>query len=229
MIHKIMLFLSSIFRRGRAKHIKKIIDGLHKEKSCGPNRPLTIIDVGGAAHYWDNVDLNYLKTRNVKITLVNLGEVPENIVSDIFTYVSASGCDLSLYDDNSFDFAHSNSVIEHVGDWAEIRKFAIEMRRIAPTYYMQTPYFWFPIDPHFYLMPFFHWYPKQIRTWFLQHLPTKPNGFVKDYNQANIAVDSVNLLDGKQVRYLYNDGKLSYERILLIFPKSIITTNYHAK
>ncbi len=225
MIHKTMLYFSSVFRKGRAKHIKHIIDGLYNSSYYNAEKQIKIIDIGGAAHYWENIGLEYLRLRNVHITLVNLGDVPDS-ASDIFTYVSASGCDLSLYGDNSFDLAHSNSVIEHVGDWSEITKFASEMRRVAPYYFMQTPYFWFPIDPHYYLMPFFHWYPRQIRVWLLQHMPTRAIGRIKDFHEANLSVDSVNLLDGKQTRYLYNDGKLSYERILLFFPKSIITSNY---
>ena len=226
MIHKIMIYFSKKFRKRRAQKLKHIIDGIYEKGNHGSQNPLTIIDIGGEEPYWNNLGVEYLRSRNVKITLVNIGDVPENEAPDIFSNSFASGCNLSLYDENEFDLAHSNSVIEHVGDWREITKFANEMRRVAPTYYMQTPYFWFPIDPHFYLLPFFHWYPKQIRIWLMRNIGVKAGGRVRDYHRANIAVDSVNLIDATQTRYLYSDGKLSYERILLFLPKSLVIDNY---
>ena len=37
-----------------------------------------------------------------------------------------------------------------------MRAFAAETKRLADNYYIQTPYFWFPIDPHYYRIPLFH-------------------------------------------------------------------------
>src|SRR3546814_10323990 len=64
----------------------------------------------------------------------------------------------------SFDIAHSNSVIEHVITWDNMKNFARETRRVAAWHYVQTPYFWFPVDPHFYKLPFYHWLPRPLRA-----------------------------------------------------------------
>lgn len=63
--------------------------------------------------------------------------------------------------DGEFDLAYCSSVIEHVapGDRAA---FAAELRRVARGWYVQTPAFSFPIEPHA-LLPFAHWLPLAIR------------------------------------------------------------------
>lgn len=50
-------------------------------------------------------------------------------------------------------------MIEHLGSFECQQAFADEIRRVAPRYYVQTPYKWFVVEPHF-LCLFIHWLPK---------------------------------------------------------------------
>ena len=63
--------------------------------------------------------------------------------------------------DGEFDLAYCSSVIEHVapGDRAA---FARELRRVARGWYVQTPAFSFPVEPHA-LLPVAHWLPPRLR------------------------------------------------------------------
>ena len=63
--------------------------------------------------------------------------------------------------DGEFDLAYCSSVIEHV-EPAQRPAFARELRRVARGWYVQTPAFSFPVEPHA-LLPFAHWLPTALR------------------------------------------------------------------
>lgn len=63
--------------------------------------------------------------------------------------------------DAQFDLVYCSSVIEHVAP-ARRARFASELRRVGRGWYVQTPAFSFPIEPHA-LLPFAHWLPVALR------------------------------------------------------------------
>jgi SAM-dependent methyltransferase len=63
--------------------------------------------------------------------------------------------------DNEFDLVYCSSVIEHVPP-ARRAAFAAELRRVGRGWFVQTPAFSFPIEPHA-LLPFAHWLPVSLR------------------------------------------------------------------
>ena len=73
--------------------------------------------------------------------------------------VTADGTELP-FEDDAFDVAFSNAVIEHVGGEEEQRQFVAELCRVAPRVFLSTPNRWFPIETHT-LVPFAHWFPRQ--------------------------------------------------------------------
>ena len=76
-------------------------------------------------------------------------------------FVLADVLDGLPFADGEFDLAHCSSVIEHVAPAAR-PAFAAELRRVARGWYVQTPAFSFPIEPHA-LLPFAHWLPVALR------------------------------------------------------------------
>jgi len=192
--------LVSRFRRARSRRIVALIEAIHAEKGA-----VSIIDLGGEANYWRLFDLDLLQRSNVHITLVNPGGVDDVWDDDLFSVVDADATHLPQYADNSFDLVHSNSVIEHVGDWVHMEAFAHECRRLAPRYYVQTPYFWFPVEPHFSSL-FFHWKSEQSRA---RSLMKRPHGFSQkapDIGMAMRDVQHARLLDKAQFHFLYPDA-----------------------
>src|SRR5580692_11144052 len=60
-----------------------------------------------------------------------------------------------------FDLVYCSSVIEHVPRERRAA-FAAEMRRVGRGWYVQTPAWSFPLEPHA-LLPFAHWLPPRLR------------------------------------------------------------------
>jgi SAM-dependent methyltransferase len=80
-------------------------------------------------------------------------------------FVRADARDLP-FADGEFDIAHSNSLIEHVGDRRDRERVAAELRRVGRRYFVQTPNRGFPVEPHS-LLPLVHWLPRRVgrRLW----------------------------------------------------------------
>ena len=174
--------LSSRLRRHRAEGLKALIALVAKERGR-----VEILDMGGTVNYWVNIGLDYLEAMNARVTIVNLTETligVDGVSSSIIKCEIGDACNLSNYQDNQFDLSHSNSVIEHVGTWVNMKKFAAEARRLAPFYYVQTPYFWFPVDPHYYKMPLFHWLPRPTRARLLNSMPIAHVGKIEGVDMA---------------------------------------------
>lgn len=177
---------------------------------------VAILDVGGKTQYWNSIPGDFLKKHNVIITILNLpcDLVPEE--SEIFRYVAGDACDMPEYADDSFDIAHSNSVIEHVGNWGRITAFANETRRVAPNLFMQTPYFWFPVEPHF-IKLFHHWLPRPWRARMWMWFKMGQRGQASDIDQAMIRLDDEPyLLDLTMYRFLFPDCTIIKERLLFL-------------
>lgn len=212
---------SELMRRRRDVKLLKLID------SINGGRRLSILDLGGTKKYWERIGVDYFRRREIKITVLNYreSEISDNLSdSDIFSFVVGDACNLA-YENNSFDLVHSNSVIEHVQNWHNMKLFARETRRLAIKYYVQTPYYWFPIDPHFYKVPLFHWLPYPIRRSLLMNLPIAHAGRIPNVDMAQQVLEGAQLLDARQFKFLFPDSHTTYERVFGM-PKSLIAIRY---
>ncbi|HAR63016.1 MAG: class I SAM-dependent methyltransferase [Candidatus Margulisiibacteriota bacterium] len=207
--------LGSKLRTSRMQHLLPLIETVYAK-----NGSVAIIDIGGTKTFWNILPKEKLDSYNIKITVVNLAGSNCSADDNHFTFVDGDGCNLSGFDNNSFDIAHSNSVIEHVGDWKQMRKFAQEILRLAPITYIQTPFFWFPIEPHF-MTPFFHWLPRPVRialclTFGLGHFNRALN-----IDEAVAKVDCIELLDYRLFQELFPKLSIKKEKVLFL-TKSLI-------
>jgi Methyltransferase domain len=170
-----------------------------------------IIDVGGYEMNW------HLIKETPQVLLVNLEA--EEWEKGRFRKTQGDGRKL-CFATNSFDIAYSNSVIEHVGGLEAQIAFASEIRRIAHKYYVQVPYRWFWIEPHFGSL-FLHYLPrslfrKLVRYFTVWGLVTKPS-----QNQVDELLDYIRFLDRRELKSLFPDAEIHEERFLG-FVKSLI-------
>src|SRR3546814_12721774 len=94
-----------------------------------------------------------------------------------------------------------------------MKMMAAEVRRLAPVYYLQTPDFAFPLEPHFRTVAF-HWLPEQARAALIQR---RGFGFRKkaaSVEEAVTNIQSVNLLTKGQMKALFGDAIIFHERLL---------------
>lgn len=194
---------SNRFRLQRFTRIRRIIEEVVADKDV-----CRILDVGGTPGYWESYGQG-LDWDRVQICTVNL-ELPRTLTPGIKSIVGDAR-DLKQFPDFHFDFVHSNSVIEHVGRWNDMAAMATEIRRLAPRYYVQTPYHWFPIEPHA-VFPFFHWMPI---SWRYRIVMNRAIGFwsrQSDLGKAMNTIEDAILLDKRQMRFLFPDAKIVGEK-----------------
>lgn len=141
----------------------------------------------------------------VRFTVVNLDAEPSDY--ERMEIRPGNACSMPEFTDNMFDIVHSNSVIEHVGQWAQTKAMAGEVRRLAPVYFVQTPNLWFPIEPH-YKLPFIHWLPPQLQAHALLARKKRYLPAGSTYAEAYDLTERVQLLSKRQMRLLFPDARL---------------------
>jgi len=208
----------SVGSRLRAKRIAPLRKMI--EEVSNKHGSVNVIDIGGTETYWHILPRQYLDDHNVSITIVNLPRTVMPKDHGPFKFVRGDGCDLAGFDAKSFDIAHSNSVVEHVGDWERMVRFATEVARVSQRYFVQTPNYWFPIEPHC-MTPFFHWLPTPLRIWLVLRFQLGHCDKATSIDEAVRLVESARLLNRAMFQELFKDAQVLTERLFWL-PKSLI-------
>ena len=175
---------------------------------------MTVVDLGGTADMWLRAPL-----RARRVHLVNLESHP----ADLPDWITAENADVTdprvAAGLGGYDLVFSNSTIEHVGGHSQRRRFVAAVGQLAPLHWIQTPYRYFPIEPHF-VAPGFQFLPlaaraRLVRRWPLTHSrPGTPQ-------EAMDAVIGIELLTRAEMRHLFPGSLLLAERVLGV-TKSLI-------
>lgn len=176
----------------------------------------TILDVGGSNQMWLGTGLE----RNV--TLLNLTSPKSGDINQGFKCIHGDALNMHMIEKNEFDIVFSNSVIEHVGSFENQKQFAKEIRRVGLSYWVQTPYKFFPIEPHF-LFPFFQFLPIHIQQfialkWKFSHFKQ----WDTTHDEILKRLSEIRLLTVKEFSSLFPSGDLYKEKSLGL-TKSLIT------
>jgi hypothetical protein len=199
--------LVSRLRRRRSQVLREIIEDV-----AATHGVCRVLAVGGEAGYWLHIfGADWLRSHGVEVTLLNhTDEYVGTPDPGLFSIVITDACHLP-YEDHSFDLVHSNSVIEHVGDWERQRAFAEEILWVGLHYYLQTPARCFPLEPHV-RFPWFQYLPSAARIWLFQHIALGSYPRVSR-EQAEAFDHELQLLTRRQLAALFPAGTLSRERL----------------
>jgi ubiquinone/menaquinone biosynthesis C-methylase UbiE len=192
-----------------------------EEMSRAKGLPLEVLDIGGSCIFW--LSIPEVARAKCHISLINLPGTYENLpaeearIRDTMTMLTGDARDLSRFADHAFDLVVCNSVIEHVGSWADMETAAGEANRVGRRGWVQVPAFEFPVEQHF-LLPVVHWFadPIQIRMLSLLHREFKQ----RSLHDQHMSVYYVRPLTRAQVRSLFPGAAVRSE--WFIFPKSHI-------
>ncbi|TDR88164.1 class I SAM-dependent methyltransferase [Enterovirga rhinocerotis] len=192
------------FRRRRFAAFLALVDDVLKEQDR-----VRVLDLGGGVSYWKGLEEAW-RDRPIEITLVNLAEEP--VPDARFVSLAGNACSLPEMADGSFDIVHSNSVIEHVGGWEQKRRMANEVRRLAPRYFVQTPNYWFPVEPHF-RTPAIHWMPRMWRRGLVMRRALGFYPKAQTLDEAHRILDDASLVDAREMAELFPEARIERERV----------------
>jgi hypothetical protein len=173
---------------------------------------MDVLDLGGTTTFWRRSPV-----RPRSVTVVNLDAPGEGL--PWVTPITGDACNApELLGGRTFDLVLSNSLIEHLGGHYQRATFAAVARSMAPHYAIQTPYRYFPIEPHW-LFPGQQFLPLSARVWLA---PRWPLGHTHGWPsaQARDEVMSTELLSLTDMRAYFPDARVIWERFMGL-PKSL--------
>lgn len=175
---------------------------------------MSVLDLGGTAENWVTAPV-----RPAHVVLVNLEHTGSDL--DWLTEVVGDACEPSReVAGRGYDLVYSNSLIEHVGGHYRRRMLADIVRREAPRHWVQTPYRYFPIEPHW-LCPGFQYLPLRARVALNEHWPLAWSRSAGQEGVGNVL--DVELLSRTEMRYYFPESDLSFENVAGV-PKSLIAS-----
>lgn len=166
---------------------------------------MDVVDLGGTLDYWLQAPVRPRSLCVVNLHGSELGDPPAWART-----VEADACTWSTL--GRYDLVVSNSLIEHVTGWERRLMLADQIHRLADHHWIQTPYRYFPIEPHW-ICPGLQHAPVPVRAWVSRWWPLMHTRAV-DWHTAVYNALEVDLLTRTEMRWLFPDSQIVSERWL---------------
>lgn len=174
---------------------------------------MSVLDLGGTPQFW-----RCAPVRPHRVTTVNLAACAAD--EPWIHHVQADACTLpDVLTAQAFDLVVSNSLLEHVGGHARRKDLAETIRQLSDSHWVQTPYRYFPIEPHW-LFPGLQFLPFEARVRATQHWPLGSR-HLGDRSCAIESVHEVELIGLTQMRSYFPQSTIWRERMMGL-TKSIV-------
>ena len=197
--------LGERLRRRRWRLVRQLVPDLAE---------LRVLDLGGTGDFWSKAPV-----QPAYVTVINLLEAHD---LDAPCVTSIEGDALradEILADEEFDLVFSNSLIEHLGGHTARRRFADVVATMAPRYLVQTPYRYYPVEPHW-MFPGFQFLPVSARSYIAPRWPLG-HTYGWDRRAATNEVLATDLLSVSEMREYFPSARISWERVAGL-PKSMI-------
>jgi hypothetical protein len=179
---------------------------------------MSVLDLGGYPSTWTRSPVHPRRVHVVNIEPLT-DDLPDWIEVD-----HGDACALPRHiAERRYDLVFSNSVIEHVGGHERRLRFAESVHLLAPEHWVQTPYRYFPVEPHW-IAPGMQFLPVRMRAtvarrWPLAHVRSA------NLHDALTGVLWTELVDRSQMRYYFPESTLRSERLFGL-TKSLIAVRH---
>lgn len=170
-------------------------------------RPLRILDVGGTNAFWEN--RGWHRRSDVEVLTLNVTAEEQRHAN--IRPLSGDARNLAQFGDRSLDVVFSNSVIEHLFTFEDQRRMASEIQRVGKAFWVQTPNYWFPMEPHFHFIGW-QWLPLAVRVSILRRRACGWRGPCPDPLMARRLVEEIRLLTRKEFQELFPGANIVAER-----------------
>lgn len=129
---------------------------------------MRVLDLGGDLATWQEAPV-----RPRHVTSLNL-DARHQLESDWFLGLTGDACaPPERLMDRTYDLAFSNSLLEHVGGHAKRKQLAEVILDVAPQFWVQTPYRYFPVEPHW-MVPGMQFLPLAAQAFISRRMPFGP-------------------------------------------------------
>ena len=182
-----------------------------------PDLPsMRVLDLGGTLRMWESAPV-----RPKHVTIVNLDPRLHEPTSDWYDVRNGDACapeeDVLARD---YDLVYSNSLLEHVGGHAKRQQLAAVIRDAAPRHWVQTPYRYFPLEPHW-MVPGMQFLPLAARASIARRWPFGPASKNTPADNVVSEVAYVELVSLTEMRSYFPDSHIWIERLAGL-PKSLV-------
>lgn len=177
---------------------------------------MRVLDLGGTLRMWESAPV-----RPRHVTIVNLDPRLDEPTGDWYDVRNGDACapeeDVLACD---YDLVYSNSLLEHVGGHAKRQQLAAVIRDAAPRHWVQTPYRYFPLEPHW-MVPGMQFLPLAARASIARRWPFGPASKATPAGNVVSEVAYVELVSLTEMRSYFPASQIWIERLAGL-PKSLV-------
>jgi len=181
-------------------------------RALNPTGSDVCLEIGGPTHGFGDLARGFRR-----MILLNLDVVETEKAQTFYKghpglfRIRANGCSLP-FPDKAVDYVLSNATLEHVPP-SDRTQFAREVSRVSRKgYFVSTPNFWFPLEPHYWI-PGFQFLPEHAKkaiVWRVQIAWMNKDRY-----------EPISLLTTRELRALFPEARIVGLRFLLV-PETLV-------